>query len=458
MNTNKEERITIDENTNFISLSMIQGKIPLQSILQFKDRWNWNLLSRYQPFNIIEMAYIEDYVNFKELFKEHPFDIMIARKYADYLDWNHISEHCDLEVDDMIQFKNHINWDYARPNQNVFRHGTSGQIRTLAKVLDWHYFEDNTLKYDTYFLSEFKEEIPWWNVDYVKRWNRQFVFRFADELPWHLIVKAYPKLMTEDAFVVGARYLLIDTDGPNGEANGIYALINNYNDEVVINCMEYIDGFTHLGIKAFAGLPYVTQLLARVSMNDDAYLIDRVAQTLDDILVNNYRLDESFLQVIEEVIKIALHVDELTEGMELFSIETSLLRYAYNLSPNKKIVDFIKRVTGKNIYTDPTKCISVDEYVGFAIRYPDLAFSEGYPNNIDMFVSVIAEYGTAEAKQRLIDVINTHELFEGIHDKDKADAIDKLQGVYQEPVDKHQPIIPEPPKEEGDVDESNNNE
>ena len=45
MNTNKEERITIDENTNFISLSMIQGKIPLQSILQFKDRWNWNLLS-----------------------------------------------------------------------------------------------------------------------------------------------------------------------------------------------------------------------------------------------------------------------------------------------------------------------------------------------------------------------------------------------------------------------------
>lgn len=458
MNTNKEERITIDENTNFISLSMIQGKIPLQSILQFKERWNWNLLSRYQPFNIIEMAYIEDYVNFKELFKEHPFDIMIARKYADYLDWNHISEHCDLEVDDMIQFKNLINWDYARPNQNVFRHGTSGQIRSLAKVLDWHYFEDNILKYDTYFLSEFKEEIPWWNVDYVKRWNRQFVFRFADELPWHLIVKAYPKLMTEDAFVVGARYLLIDTDGPNGEANGIYALINNYNDEVVINCMEYIDGFTHLGIKAFAGLPYVTQLLARVSMNDDAYLIDRVAQTLDDILVNNYRLDESFLQVIEEVIKIALHVDELTEGMELFSIETSLLRYAYNLSPNKKIVDFIKRVTGKNIYTDPTKCISVDEYIGFAIRYPDLAFSEGYPNNIDMFVSVIAEYGTAEAKQRLIDVINTDELFEGIPDKDKADAIDKLQGVYQEPEDKHQPIIPEPPKEEGDVDESNDNE
>ena len=161
MNTNKEERITIDENTNFIALSMIQGKIPLQSILQFKDRWNWNLLSRYQPFNIIEMAYIEDFVNFKELFKEHPFDIMIARKYADYLDWNHISEHCDLEVDDMIQFKHLINWDYARPNQNVFRHGTSGQIRSLAKVLDWHYFEDNTLKYDNYFLSEFKEEIPW---------------------------------------------------------------------------------------------------------------------------------------------------------------------------------------------------------------------------------------------------------------------------------------------------------
>ena len=66
MNTNKEERIIINENTNFISLSMIQGKIPLRSILQFKDRWNWNLLSRYQPFNIIEMAYIDDCVNFKE--------------------------------------------------------------------------------------------------------------------------------------------------------------------------------------------------------------------------------------------------------------------------------------------------------------------------------------------------------------------------------------------------------
>lgn len=458
MNTNKEERITIDENTNFISLSMIQGKIPLRSILQFKDRWNWNLLSRYQPFNIIEMAYIDDCVNFKELFKEHPFDIMIARKYADYLDWYHISENCDMDVDDMIKFKEYINWDYARPSQNVFRHGTTGQIRSLADKLDWHYFEDNTLKYDMYFLNEFKEEIPWWNVAYVKRWNRQFVYRFADVLPWRLITIAHPELMTEDAFVAGARWLLIDTDGPNGEANGIYKLINNYNDEVIINCMEYIDGFTHLGIKAFAGLPYVTQLLARVSMNDDGYLIERVAQTLDDILVNNYRLDESFLQVIEEVIKIALHVDELHEGMELFSIETSLLRYAYNLSPNKKIVDFIKRVTGKNIYTDPTKCISVDEYVGFAQRYPDLAFSEGYPNNIDTFVDIIAEYGTAEAKQRLIDVINTHELFEGIPDKDKADAIDKLEGVYKEPVDKHQPIIPEPPKEEGEVNESNHNE
>ena len=73
-------------------------------------------------------------------------------------------------------------------------------------------------------------------------------------------------------------------------------------------------------------------------------------------------------------------------------------------------------------------------------------------------ILIILIYGTAEAKQRLIDVINTHELFEGIPDKDKADAIDKLEGVYKEPVDKHQPIIPEPPKEEGEVDESNHNE
>jgi hypothetical protein len=458
MNNTNEERIMIDENTNFIALSMIQGKIPLQSILQYKERWNWNLLSRYQPFNIIEMAYIEDCVNFKELFKEHPFDVLIARKYTDYLDWDHISNNCDMTVDDMIEFKDYINWEYGRPNQNVFLHGLSGQIRSLANKLDWHYFEDKPLKYDLFFLKDFKEEIPWWKVQYTKRWNRQFVYQFADVLPWYMIVRAHPELMTEEAFVIAARYLLIDADTSTGEANGIYALINNYNDEVVINCMEYIDGFTHLGIKAFAGLPYVTELLARVSMNDDEYLLDRVSQTLDDILVHNYRLDETFLPVIEEVIKIALHVDELYEGKELFSIETSLLRYAYNLSPNKKIVDFIKRVTGKNIYTDPTKCISVDEYVGFAQRYPDLAFSEGYPNNIDTFVDIIAEYGTAEAKQRLIDVINTHELFEGIPDKDKADAIDKLEGVYKEPEDKHKPIIPEPPKEEGEVDESNDNE
>jgi len=124
-------RISIDEHTNFLELSRINAKIPVESLLRFKDRWNWTLISTYQHFSLFELGYLENFVNFRMLFKPQPFDRAIADRYKEFLDWDFISGNCALDVSDYYAFRDYINWDYMLPNTIVFQQANLDTISSF---------------------------------------------------------------------------------------------------------------------------------------------------------------------------------------------------------------------------------------------------------------------------------------------------------------------------------------
>lgn len=444
-------RISIDEHTNFLELSRINAKIPVESLLRFKDRWNWTLISTYQHFSLFELGYLENFVNFRMLFKTQPFDRAIADRYKEFLDWDFISGNCALDVSDYYAFRDYINWDYMLPNTIVFQQANLDTIEKLKDYLDWYHYHDSPVRFDIEFLRKYKEELYWKDIDFLNRWSKPFIFEFADYIPWDYIATDYPSLITEDVIAIGARELL---DNDRNQNKPIATHLNSCSDEVLIMVMHHINGFTSLGCKTFAGNEYLKTLVDTVVSNSDVLILaEALRRVIHDVLINNIRLNKDSIEILNTAICESLDVKEICEDTELGTLETILPLYAYNPAPNKQVVDYINALLGYNIFADDTKCSKPTEYVGvFMSRFGDLALNENFANNIDNYIDIIAEYGSAENRALLAQLITTHPSFEDVDEEERTKALNKLNHIDTHRNDQ---LIPNPPEEETDATDNN---
>ena len=444
-------RISIDEHTNFLELSRINAKIPVESLLRFKDRWNWTLISTYQHFSLFELGYLENFINFRMLFKTQPFDSAIAARYKDYLDWEYISANVALDVSDYCTYRDYINWSCMLPNAIVFQQACLDRIEYLKDYLDWYQFNDSPVRFGVDFLQRYKDKLYWKDIDFLNRWSKPFIFRFADYIPWDYIATNYPSLITEDAIAIGARELLANDPDQN---KPIAAHLNSCSDEVLIMLMHNVNGFTSLGCKTFAGNEYLKALVDTVSQNSDAMIVsEALRRVIHDVLINNIRLDKDSIEILNTAICESLHIGENDEIAELGTLETILPLYAYNPAPNKHVVEYINALLDTNIFADDTKCSKPTEYVGvFMARFGDLALNDNFANNIDNYIDIIAEYGSAENRALLAQLISTHPIFEDVDEDERTKALNKLNHIDEHRNDQ---LIPNPPEEETDATDNN---
>lgn len=85
-------------------------------------------------------------------------------------------------------------------------------------------------------------------------------------------------------------------------------------------------------------------------------------------------------------------------------------------------------------------------------RFGDLAFNENFANNIDNYIDIIAEYGSAENRALLAQLITTHPSFEDVNEEERTKALNKLNHIDTHRNDQ---LIPNPPEEETDATDNN---
>lgn len=391
---------------NYTEISRKQ--VDVHSLRTQKLKLNWDLLAMYREFTLGELCEFSDLIEPSLLFRHSPFNEEIAdSSYGKQLDWVYLVASGKLTLSqyrkykDFILSKKEIVKSYSTHlSQTILQSGSPQDIRDFIDVIDWVYFKDSFM-FDNDFLEEFADKIDWSNqINYESRWGRLFVNRFARYIDWSRILDEHYTWLDEATILVMI-----------GLGDELYPyitpIVDNISDTVLTELIPYLTTLSNEYIphtrKKFAGLDMLSALWDTLELRMDDGGIRPIIRTnfkkdfMANLLVNNLRLNSSYIGLLEKILK-----DENT-----LDFRDSLEMYSYNIMPNKDIIAWVNDKLGWNVYDKPHSPVTIEDYEHMMKEFPDITFSEEFPNNIDMFIDCMIEYGTTKQLESLHKFIMT---------------------------------------------------
>jgi hypothetical protein len=124
-------------------------------IREFKDRVNWDHVSRYQKLS-------ENFI----------------REFKGEVSWFYISEYQKLSENFIKEFKDRVYWDYI----SMFQKLSEDFIRKFKNRVEWdHISEYQNLSED--FIREFKDEVDWYYISRYQKLSKDFRKEFNITIP-----------------------------------------------------------------------------------------------------------------------------------------------------------------------------------------------------------------------------------------------------------------------------------
>lgn len=391
---------------NYTEISRKQ--VDVHSLRTQKLKLNWDLLAMYREFTLGELCEFSDLIEPSLLFRHSPLNEEIAdSSYGKQLDWVYLVASGKLTLSqyrkykDFILSKKEIVKSYSTHlSQTILQSGSPQDIRDFIDVIDWVYFKDSFM-FDNDFLEEFADKIDWSNqINYESRWGRLFVNRFARYIDWSRILDEHYTWLDEATILVMI-----------GLGDELYPyitpIVDNISDTVLTELIPYLTTLSNEYIphtrKKFAGLDMLSALWDTLELRMDDGGIRPIIRTnfkkdfMANLLVNNLRLDNSYIGLLDKIIKDENKLD-FRDALEM---------YSYNIMPNKDIIAWVNDKLGWNVYDKPHSPVTIEDYEHMMKEFPDITFSEEFPNNIDMFIDCMIEYGTTKQLESLHKFIMT---------------------------------------------------
>lgn len=391
---------------NYTEISRKQ--VDLHSLRTQRNKFNWNLLAMYREFTLGELCEFSDLIEPSLLFRHSPFSEEIADSvYGKQLDWVYLVASGKLTLEQYRKYKEFIlsKKDIIKSysthlSQTILQSGSPQDIRDFIDVIDWVYFKDSFM-FDNDFLEEFAHKIDWSNqINYESRWGRLFVNRFARYIDWSRILDEHYNWLDEATILVMI-----------GLGDDLYPyitpIVDNISDTVLMELIPYLTTLSNEYIphtrKKFAGLDMLTALWEELEFKMVEDGVRPIVRTnfkkdfLSNLLVNNLRLNSSFIGLLERILKNENKLDFLD----------SLEMYSYNIMPNMAIVKWVNYKLEGNLYDKSHSPVTIEDYEHMMKDFPDIAFSEEFPNNVDMFIDVMIEYGNTKQLELLHKFIMT---------------------------------------------------
>ena len=391
---------------NYTEISRKQ--VDVHSLRTQKLKLNWDLLAMYREFTLGELCEFSDLIEPSLLFRHSPLNEEIAdSSYGKQLDWVYLVASGKLTLSqyrkykDFILSKKEIVKSYSTHlSQTILQSGSPQDIRDFIDVIDWVYFKDSFM-FDNDFLEEFADKIDWSNqINYESRWGRLFVNRFARYIDWSRILDEHYTWLDEATILVMI-----------GLGDELYPyitpIVDNISDTVLTELIPYLTTLSNEYIphtrKKFAGIDMLSALWDVLELRMSESGVRPIVRTnfkkdfLANLLVNNLRLNSSYIGLLEKILK-----DENT-----LDFRDSLEMYSYNIMPNKDIIAWVNDKLGWNVYDKSHSPVTIEDYEHMMKEFPDITFSEEFPNNIDMFIDCMIEYGTTKQLESLHKFIMT---------------------------------------------------
>lgn len=124
------------------------------SIDEFKNKVNWDTLSRYEQVSENFIREFQDYINWKFISGSHRFSINLLREFKDKVNWSEITRQ-DLNKKTIEEFKDKVDWNWICQ----FRVCDEDFIRKYRNNVNWNYIAEYQKLSET-FIKEFKLKIP----------------------------------------------------------------------------------------------------------------------------------------------------------------------------------------------------------------------------------------------------------------------------------------------------------
>ena len=98
-------------------------------------------------------------------------------EFKDKVDWNGISRYQKLSENFIREFKDKVSWIYISSNQKI----SEDFIREFKNKIDWLYISYNqNLSED--FIKEFKDKVNWYGISYNQKLSKDFIREFKDKI------------------------------------------------------------------------------------------------------------------------------------------------------------------------------------------------------------------------------------------------------------------------------------
>lgn len=387
---------------NFIELSRKQ--VDINSLRVHRDKFNWALLSMYRNFTMDEIDEFKDLIQVPLLFKRSVFSEEIADSWCGkYLDWENLVIDNKLSISQYRKYKAYI-LDIPQTSKNdfaiskmIFSNGTTEDLKLFYERLDFFEWEDS-FKYTDEFLYEYREVIDWDKVDYDSRWSKRFVYRFLRYIKWDII-------LTEHLSLVDDNTIYLMTTLEDNFYPYLVDIVNGISDDALEEMIPYLTTMKNSYIphsrKKFASNNLLYKLWMhlkpRVELLNIIEKTKFMEEFIENILVNNFRLDKNSFELLDDMIDFIREPDGHIDTI----FANTIAKYAFNPVPNIDVVQHLNDTLKQNIYTFNKDSVTIKDYEEIMKVYPDLAFSTKFINNIDMFIDIMIKFGTIKQKELL---------------------------------------------------------